>query len=85
MRRDIYEVLVTQTTYAYIAADTYEAAAADAKEMSFSGPDWEFDTDMHVMKCRHDIDPREPVWTGGPDGDWVPASDLAAAQEEGVR
>lgn len=58
-----------------IAAPDKDTARADAEEMHISEGDWyqAFDNDYWAepVGTRQKDDPVD-VWTGGPDGDWVP-------------
>jgi len=69
-----YRVDVTKemTSYYYVLAPSKEAAQADADEIVLSSLDYETTgPDAYVGSASSEPPAGEPLWTGGPDGDWT--------------
>lgn len=69
-----YRVDVTKemTAYYYVLAPSKEAAQADANEIVLDRMDFEtMGPDSYVSPAMESPPSGEPLWTGGPDGDWT--------------
>lgn len=66
------EATKTMTSYYYVLAPSRAAAEADAEEIVLDPTDYEVDDDSsYVMEVKVPPTPGEPLWTGGPGGEWT--------------
>lgn len=79
--RQLWRVEVTEqrTGFIYVLADTEEQARADADELvsGYRSSDWDdIETDHWVARAEEEPALDRWVWTGGPQGDDKPWSEL---------
>lgn len=67
-----YRVDVTEerSSYYYVLAPSKEAAQDDANEIELDDRDFETTGPDAYASAIDTPPPGEPLWTGGPDGDW---------------